>query len=74
MPQIKFFKGLESDLPGLERKINTWMMEPGIRIINVFGNLAPQTTPPAPKPAGTLVTQSGYGDSDVLIAVLYEKV
>ncbi len=73
MPQMKFFKGLESDLPGLEKKINTWMMEPGIRVINVFGNIAPQTGTQA-KPPGSLVTQSGYGDSDVLIAVLYEKV
>lgn len=73
MPQMKFFKGLESDLAGLERKINTWMMEPGIRVINVFGNIAAQTAP-APKATGTIVTQSGYGDSDVLIAVLYEKV
>jgi hypothetical protein len=73
MPQMKFFKGLESDLAGLERKINTWMMEPGIRVINVFGNIAPKTSP-VTEPTGTLVTQSGYGDSDVLIAVLYEKL
>jgi len=74
MPQIKFFKGAESDLAGLERKMNTWMMEPGIRVLQVFGNIAPQTIAPQPKAGGALVTQSGYGDSDVLVAVLYEKV
>ena len=74
MPQIKFFKGVESDLAGLEKKMNTWMMEPGIRVLQVFGNIAAQTPGPQPKPGGTLVTGSGYGDSDVLVAVLYEKV
>ena len=73
MAQIKFFKGFESDLPALEKKINTWLMEPGLRVINVFGNLAPQSPPLEPK-SGGLVTQSGYADSDVFIAILYEKV
>jgi hypothetical protein len=73
MPQIKFFKGVETDLPGLENKVNTWMTEPGIRVINIFGNMAPQTAS-ASKPADSLVTQSGYGESGIFIAVLYENV
>ena len=45
MHQIKIFKALETDLAPLEMQINTWLAESGVKIINIFGNVAAQSMP-----------------------------
>ena len=71
MHQIKLFKGLETDLPGLEKEMNEWLAKSGARVINMFGNLAPQKDETQPDDTG--VAHSLYLPSNIFIAVLYEK-
>jgi len=68
--QVKIFKGLESELAALEKQINGWLAGEAIRVVNIIGNMAPQSPPP--EKAGSL-NQAPYPPSDVLIIVHYEK-
>ncbi len=68
MQQIKIFKSIESDVTELERDINAWLKESGARVVNVFGNIAPQTITDPEKAKGT----RGFSPSDVLVVLLYE--
>jgi hypothetical protein len=70
MHQIKLFKGLETDLPGLEKQMNDWLKESGARVVNLFGNLAPQKDQTQPDSTG--VAHSLYVPANIFIAVLYE--
>ncbi len=68
MQQIKIFKSIESDVTELERDINAWLKESGARVVNIFGNIAPQTITDPEKAKGT----RGFSLSDVLVVLLYE--
>ncbi|MCD6340069.1 MAG: hypothetical protein J7M29_11910 [Verrucomicrobia bacterium] len=71
MLQIKLFKGIEPDLPELERQINEWLASNRVNVVRVFGNIAPQT----PRPGGdvSVITRGAHSPSDILIAIVYEK-
>ena len=68
MQQVKFFKGVESDLGGLESEINGWLTESGATVVNMFGNIAPQTTQ-----ADGSKSARAFPPSDIFMAVVYEK-
>jgi len=68
--QIKIFKSIESDVSDLERDINAWLKESGARVVNIFGNIAPQTIADPEKARGN----RAFSPSDVLIVLLYETV
>ncbi len=68
MQQIRIFKSIESDVTELERDINAGLKESGARVVNVFGNIAPQTITDPEKAKGT----RGFSPSDVLVVLLYE--
>ena len=68
MQQIKIFKSIESDVSDLERDINAWLKESGARVVNIFGNIAPQTITDPEKVKGS----RSFSPSDVLIVLLYE--
>ena len=70
MQQVKIFKGSESDLAGLEKQINTWLAGEGVRVINMIGNIAPQSPPPPEKGSLNIAT---YPPSDVLVIIHYDK-
>lgn len=72
MQQIKIFKGVENEFNVLEQEINTWLIESGARVLQIFGNIAPQSMPGEPT-AGTGLSKSGFAPSDIMIVVLYEK-
>lgn len=42
--QVKLFKGVDSELPELERQINRWIRKSGARVLSISGNIAPQTS------------------------------
>ena len=63
MRQFKVFKGVETELWSLEEEINKWVEESGATIVQITGNIAPQT--PSSNAAG-------FDSSDVLVVVLYE--
>lgn len=70
MQRVKLFKGIESDLSELESQINAWLATSGARVVQMFGNIAPQSIPPTAKSAGLSTTE--FAASDVMIVVLYE--
>lgn len=43
MHQVRLFKGVANEIRELEREINAWMQESGAKVVNVFGNIAPQS-------------------------------
>jgi hypothetical protein len=72
MQQIKIFKGIENDLASLEAEVNAWLAESGIDVIQIFGNMAPQTSTAGS--AATGLSHSDFPPSDVLLVVHYRKV
>jgi hypothetical protein len=70
MHRIKIFKGLESNLPALEKEVNDWLTEPGVKVVQVFGNLAAQG---GQRTEDNSLAAYPYLASDVLLVVLYEK-
>ena len=71
MNQIKIFKGLENDLTGLEQEVNAWLAEADARVLNIFGNMAPQTLRPQAQSGGLSTTD--FVPSDVILVVVYDK-
>ena len=65
MRKVKIFKSIESELWSLEQEINTWIAETGAKVVNVTGNIAPQSGDTG-SGAGT------FSASDVLVIVTYE--
>ena len=68
MQQIKIFKGIESELADLEGRVNGWIRQSNARVINVIGNIAPQSG----THGGGATLGKSYTPSDVLIIVTYE--
>jgi hypothetical protein len=71
MHQIKIFKGLENELPELEAAVNEWLRSTAARIVNIFGNIAPQSGGGEGKQHG--LTRSEFPPSDVMLIVVYEQ-
>ena len=70
MQQIKLFKSVEAEVSQLEEDINRWMREvqkTGGRIVQVAGNIAPQTvSSEGPSSLGR------FSPSDLFVMVVYE--
>ena len=63
--QVKLFKGVDSELPELERQVNRWIRKSGARVLSISGNIAAQTA----APSGMVNT---FAASDVLMIVHVE--
>lgn len=70
MQQIHFFKSTENDLTALQTEMNAWLRSNPVRVVQIFGNIAPQTV--IPDDASHGLTKSAFAPSDILVAVLYE--
>ncbi|MDA1274624.1 MAG: hypothetical protein O2960_11320 [Verrucomicrobia bacterium] len=71
MHQIKIFKALETETPRIEDQVNSWLAESKVRVINMFGNISPQTT--SPDSNAMAISRGAFPPSDVMLVVLYEK-
>ena len=71
MHQIKIFKSLESEISHLEKQVNAWLTESNVRVLNMFGNISPQTQ--STDSTTTAISRGAFPPSDVLLVVLYEK-
>ncbi|MCA9291217.1 MAG: hypothetical protein KDA25_08810 [Phycisphaerales bacterium] len=67
MHQVKLFKGVENEIHGLEAEINAWLKESGAKVVQMLGNIAPQT--PGREQGGST---SRFAPSDLFLAVVYE--
>jgi hypothetical protein len=72
LQQIKIFKGVENGLAALEDEINNWLVSSDAAVLQVFGNIAPQTRPSTAHATG--LSKSEFPPSDVMIVVLYDRV
>ena len=69
MQLVKLFKGVETEARKLEQEINDWIESSGARVIQVSGNIAPQTIGAGKSGSGTRV----FDASDLFVVVLYER-
>lgn len=67
MQQIKIFVGLEADADNFERRVNDWIRTSRAKILQITGNIAPQTE--TAKMGGL---SGAGGSSDVILYILYE--
>jgi hypothetical protein len=70
MQQIKVFKALETEAEMLERQVNDWLAKSGVKVLQISGNIAPQSEGGGGRSGGLANTG---GASDLLLIVLYEK-
>ena len=70
MHQIKMFKGLESDLAAFENQVNKWLAESKVKVVSIFGNLAPQTV--ALDQSLSTISKSTFLPSDIWLVITYE--
>ena len=67
MQQIKLFKSVEAELSVLEKEVNDWIRESGVRVLSIEGNIAPQTL------ATSRTSSTGrFSPSDIFLIVMYE--
>ncbi|HVA46828.1 MAG TPA: hypothetical protein VNH11_10725 [Pirellulales bacterium] len=71
MQQIKLFKGIEHNLADLEDEINRWLVESQAEVLQIAGNIAPQSA--SPKAGASGLTQGDFPPSDILVIVLYKR-
>ncbi len=64
MQQVKVFKGIDAEIPEMERQINRWMRKSGAKVISITGNLTAQSGGGGP--------MNSFAGGDVLLVVLYE--
>lgn len=70
MQQIKIFKMRETELVALEKSVNEWLAGNPVKVVQIFGNIAP----PGPKAAQTsTISRTVHEPSDVMMVVVYEK-
>jgi len=65
MQQVRIFKSIESEITAMEEEINEWISESGATIVQITGNIAPQTEA-APG-------MGSFSSSDILITILYDQ-
>jgi hypothetical protein len=72
--QVKLFTGIEDATEELAREINTWIRESGATVLQISGNIAPQSNvgSGASGLAGS-ISSSGRVSSDLFVIVLYEE-
>jgi hypothetical protein len=74
MHQVKIFHGTEDRMTTLEGEVNKWLRESGAKVVNVFGNMAPQAV--LPGDSSKIVSSEGgkrrFAPSDVFLCVVYE--
>ena len=64
MQQVKLFKGREDELATLEHQVNLWIAEHQAKVINIVGNIAPQSPSSHPN--------SRPDPSDILLLVMHD--
>lgn len=75
--QIRIFTGHEGETAKLTDEVNAWLKQSKVRVVNVFGNIAPQST--LEKPGGGKLTGAEVGPgrrfapSDILLVVVYDE-
>jgi hypothetical protein len=54
----------------IEHDVNQWMKDSKVKVLQIFGNVAPQTL--APETVKNTLSRTNHPPSDVMLVVLYE--
>lgn len=75
MQQVKIFVGLEGETNELTNEINDWIRASGAKVLQMAGNIAPQSSAGSGIGGGLPGTSLGTGrvPSDVIVILLYEE-
>ena len=69
MRQVKLFKHVEAEIADMQSQVNTWLKEAqqdGATIINISGNIAPQTV------GNSTGGANRFSPSDLFVIIEYE--
>ena len=69
--QIKIFKGHESETTTIEHEVNEWLAAHPVKVLQIIGNVAPQTQ--VPESVRNTLSKTAHPPSDVLLVILYEQ-
>lgn len=72
MQRVKIFKSVESEITTLEEDVNQWIAESGAKVIQITGNIAPQSGAPSGSTTTGIGNTLRYPPSDIVLIVLYE--
>jgi hypothetical protein len=75
MQQVKIFIGKEDDTQRMGKEVNDFLASTGAKVLNVFGNMCPQTTLPTgggERPAPESLNRR-FAPSDIMLVVVYEQ-
>lgn len=72
MHQIRLFKNVETGIREMEKEINDWLKSSKAKVVNVFGNIAPQSGKGEVSMADARGGARQFCASDVLVVVVYE--
>jgi hypothetical protein len=68
--QIRLFKHVETEIRDMEKEINDWLKKTNARVVQVCGNIAPQSAKDN-SPSGSSGRKQ-FGASDLFVAVVYD--
>jgi hypothetical protein len=76
MHQVRIFSGIEGETEKMAKDINDWLKTSQVKVVNVFGNIAPQSMLEKSDRGKIAGSDSGSGrrfaPSDVMLVVVYE--
>jgi hypothetical protein len=75
MQQIRIFFGKEDATTALTKEVNDWLASSKAKVVNVFGNMTPQTILEKGEPGRVMAEGGGrrYAPSDIMLVVVYEQ-
>jgi hypothetical protein len=75
--QIRIFTGHEGETARMTDDINAWLKQSKVRVVNIFGNIAPQSTLERQTGGKLTGAETGPGrrfaPSDILMVVVYDE-
>jgi hypothetical protein len=76
MHQVRIFIGKEDDTLRLAKDINEWLAYDDVKVVNIFGNMSPQTIQDRSESGRILGAEGGgrrYAPSDIMLVVVFEQ-
>ena len=77
MHQIRIFSGLEGDSQKLAKDVNDWLRESKAKVVNIFGNIAPQSALEVHEHGRIAGADAGpsrrFASSDIMLVVVYDE-
>ncbi|HYE60522.1 MAG TPA: hypothetical protein VD997_00875 [Phycisphaerales bacterium] len=76
MQQVRIFIGKEDEVSRLTKEVNDFLANTGAKVVNVFGNLSPQTPGASGGSEGMRAPEGmnrRFAPSDIMLVVVYQQ-